>query len=215
MTETKWSRFDFVPVSCKRDPSQVSSMNMHNNESKTKLFSLLSREVWYSSVAQWMVLSRFLEDVIMLTISSQPFLQLIPSSLCTGEGRISIHFYSSRGNSVLYNTQTIPRADFHFFKGGVEKFLVGCKRHHWASFDIGGVKQHFGGVEHFIRGVREILGGSNPPQNDWSVALYTHSLDFVLWFILNFLNAIHYYVMFKVSVCSQKNEVDPVILQMV
>ena len=24
---------------------------------------------------------------------------------------------------------------------------------------IGGVKQNFGGVEHFIRGVREILGG--------------------------------------------------------
>jgi hypothetical protein len=23
---------------------------------------------------------------------------------------------------------------FIFLKGGVERFLVGCKRHHWASF---------------------------------------------------------------------------------
>ena len=29
---------------------------------------------------------------------------------------------------------------------------------------VGGVKQNFGGVEHFIRGVREILGGLTPPQ---------------------------------------------------
>ena len=32
---------------------------------------------------------------------------------------------------------------------------------------VGGVKQNFGGVEHFIRGVREILGGGGltPPVN--------------------------------------------------
>jgi hypothetical protein len=66
---------------------------------------------------------------------------------------------------------------FIYLKGGVEKFLVGCKRHHsWAStgvrhlgwrlsHKIGGVKWNFGGVEHFIRGVRKILGGFNPPSN--------------------------------------------------
>ena len=31
------------------------------------------------------------------------------------------------------------------------------------SHKIGGVKQNFGGVEHFIRGIREILGGLTPP----------------------------------------------------
>jgi hypothetical protein len=63
--------------------------------------------------------------------------------------------------------------NFNIFKRGVETFLVGCKHaaplsELWqgleTSHKIGGVKRNFGGVEHFIvRGVREILGGFNPP----------------------------------------------------
>jgi hypothetical protein len=43
-----------------------------------------------------------------------------------------------------------------------------CGTFEQTSHSIGGVKQNFDGVEHFIRGVREILGGGltpsvNPP----------------------------------------------------
>jgi hypothetical protein len=50
----------------------------------------------------------------------------------------------------------IPWADFYFFKGGLEKFIVG------ASGKIGVVKRNFGGVENFIRRFRENLGGLPP-----------------------------------------------------
>ena len=63
------------------------------------------------------------------------------------------------------------KGDFHLFKRRGRKISGECKRHHSVSFSsglafgskpftqIGGVKQIFGGVDHFIRGVREILGG--------------------------------------------------------
>jgi hypothetical protein len=35
------------------------------------------------------------------------------------------------------NNNVIQGRIFIFFNGGVEKLLVGCKRHHWASFDRG------------------------------------------------------------------------------
>ena len=49
-----------------------------------------------------------------------------------------------------------PRADFLFFKRGVEQFPVGCKRHNrWGG-------KNLVGVVNFIRKVREILGGLPP-----------------------------------------------------
>jgi hypothetical protein len=81
---------------------------------------------------------------------------------------LGVNWYSRQHTGVA-STRSRPKIKCYIVqKGGVEKFLVGCKRHYSVSFKgvwvkafhtIGGVKRNFGGVEHFIRGVSEILRG--------------------------------------------------------
>ena len=45
------------------------------------------------------------------------------------------------------------------------------------SHKIGGVKQNFGGVEHFIKGIREILGGLTPPPPPVNLPMQSKTLQ--------------------------------------
>ena len=49
--------------------------------------------------------------------------------------KMYFYFYLNATDLVYF----MSRVDFHLFKlkGGVETFLVGCKRHHSVSFDRG------------------------------------------------------------------------------
>jgi hypothetical protein len=49
---------------------------------------------------------------------------------------------------------------------------------------MGGVKKNFGGVEHFIRGVREILGGLTPPNPPPPPSKSAHALNISTDFVL-------------------------------
>jgi hypothetical protein len=74
-------------------------------------------------------------------ITISPNLAILPDKLCfvwistrdTNLRKFKLPKYHRYGIELRTSQGRI----FIFFKGGVEKLLVGCKRHHWASFDRG------------------------------------------------------------------------------